>query len=403
MSELSFTATALPLSSIDPYSPFLYSSPSSSPPSPCPPLPSPNHAAVIVRASVLQVHSLPFPTFIPPSFVLLHIHSVGICGSDVHYLTHGGVATFTLTSPMIIGHEVAGEVIAVGADVTSPAVGDRVAVEGGIACHRCPACTGGRYNLCPSLRFFGSARPPMTHGALRRYVLHPASLCYRLPSKLSYAMGAMCEPLSVAVMAARRAGLGPGMRIAICGAGTIGLLTLLVARAWGASGVLVVDINESRVRKAMELGASWGVALEADAVVDAEVQRCVAVMEGEADVAFDCVGLSSTANVALGVTRAGGVVMCIGLGQSRQTLNSSSHVVVREVEMKGVFRYCHTYPTCIDLLNKGKVDVTPLITHQLQLAKGEGDQWRMDEATLLEGFDIARTGREGAIKVIFHL
>ena len=406
MSKPSSTAPSPLLSPIDPYSYLLQPLPStfsSSLPVPCPPLESPNEAAVLVRASLLQLQRLPLPTLIPPSFVLLSIRCVGICGSDVHYLTHGGVATFQLTSPMILGHEAAGEVIAVGADVSCPAVGDRVAVEGGVACHRCPACAGGRYNLCPALRFFGSARPPMTHGALRRYVLHPAHLCHVLPSTLSFAVGAMCEPLSVAVMAARRAGLGPGLRVAIVGAGTIGLLVLLVARAWGAGDVLVADVNDARTRKAQQLRASWVVALDADAAVEDEVARCVAAMGGEADVTFDCVGVSSTANVALGVTRAGGVVMCVGLGQSRQTLHCSSHVVVREVEMRGVFRYAHTYPTCIDLLSKGKMDVTPLITHQLQLAKGEGEAWRMDEATLLDGFDIARTGRDGAIKVVFNL
>ena len=405
MSEAEATDTSSTLSPIDPYTPFL-NHPLSSPSSlsvPCPPLHTPNHAAVIVRALLLQVQSLPLPTLIPPSFVLLAIRSVGICGSDCHYFLHGGVASFTLTAPMILGHEVAGEVLAVGADVSGLAVGERVAVEGGIACRRCSSCSSGRYNLCPSMRFFGSARPPQTHGALRRYVVHPASLCYPLPPQLSYAEAAMCEPLSVAIMAARRAQLGPGMRVAVMGAGTIGLLTLLVARAWGASAVLVADVNAARTSKARELGATAVVTLAADGEVEDAVAQCMAEMGGEADVAFDCVGLSSTANVALGVTRAGGVVMCVGLAQSRQALNTGGNVVVREVDMRGIFRYADTYPAAIELLSKRMVDVKPLITHRLQLAKGEGDDWRMDEAVLLDGFDIARSGRDGCIKVMFSL
>ena len=398
----------LPDSGLDLYSSFrpIFSS-AGAPSTPCPPLPSPNHAAVLVRKSLLQVQSLAMPTAVPAGFVLVAIRALGICGSDVHYLLHGGIATFTLSGPMVLGHECAGDVVAVGAGVNTHSVGDRVALEPGIACHRCPTCVGGRYNLCPSMRFFGSARPPMTHGALRRYVLHPATLCFHLPQSLSYAQGAMCEPMSVAVMAAKRAQLRAGMRVAVMGAGPIGLLTTLVARAWGATAVLITDVNDARTRTAKALGADWAVPVAADAPVADVVRACIDAMGGQqADVSFDCVGLSSTANTALGVTRSGGVMVSIGLASPRNELTMAADVVVREVEVRGVFRYCHTYPTCIDLLSRGLVDVTALISHPLTLAKGEGDSWRMDEAALLKGFDIARTGRDGAntvIKVMFAL
>ena len=158
------------ISDVDPYSHFLNSTNITAKPTPCPSLPLPNHAAVLLKKHSLVVQSLALPTQIPPNFALLAIKAVGICGSDVHYLQHGGIGPFQLTAPMVIGHECSGQVLAVGAGVNALAAGDRVALEPGISCHHCKQCQTGRYNLCPDMKFF--ATPPV-HGSLCRYVLHP--------------------------------------------------------------------------------------------------------------------------------------------------------------------------------------------------------------------------------------
>jgi L-iditol 2-dehydrogenase len=388
----------VPTADFDPYAPLLAPSLAASSPAPCPPLASPNHAAVLMRKGCLQIQQLPLPSAIPAGFLLIAIRAVGICGSDVHHWTHGGVGSFIVKSPMVSGHESAGEVIALGPGVSSHKPGDRVALEPGISCRLCSACSSGHYNLCASMRMFGS---PPNHGALRRYVLHPAALCFLLPAHLSFAQGAFCEPLAVAVMAVTRAELRPGMKVAVMGAGPIGLVVTLAARAWGVSSVLVTDVDERRLQKAKEVGAEQTVAVDGLSVQEV-VAVCTAAISGQADVAFDCVGVASATNAALGLTRSGGLLMRIGLAEREQLIDASA-MIIREVTVKGIFRYCHVYPTCIELLSKGKVDVTPLITHPMQLAVGEGESWRMDESVLVEGFETARTRKDGAIKVMFHL
>ena len=401
-----------PSSDLDPYSHFLTSA--ASKPIPCPPLPQPNHAAVLIKPLDLHIHALQLPTHIPPRFVLLAIKALGICGSDVHYWQHGGIGAFKLTTPMVIGHECSGEVLAVGEAVTHLKAGARVAVEPGIACHHCRQCQTGRYNLCPDMQFF--ATPPV-HGSLCRYILHPAELCFELPASLSYAHGAFCEPMSVGVMACNRAGLRPGQRVAIMGAGPIGLITLLVAKAYGAATALITDVSTTRLEKAKQIGADHTLCVD-KLSVDECVDRCVELLGGPADIVFDCAGFSSTTNTAIRVTMNGGIVVAVGLGESEQKVRASE-INMREVDIKGIFRYCHTYPTCLQLLASGKVNVDPLITHVLDVTGGTGgsgskqngvgggggggSEWHMDESVVLDGFDIAKTGRDGAIKVMFTL
>ena len=398
--------SSAPSSDLDPYSHFLTSPTATAKPTACPPLPQPNHAAVLIKKHELHVQSLPLPTHIPPHFVLLAIKAVGICGSDVHYLQHGGIGQFQLTAPMVIGHECSGQVLAVGEAVTRLKAGDRVAVEPGISCRHCRQCQTGRYNLCPDMQFF--ATPPV-HGSLCRYVLHPAELCFALPASLTYAHGAFCEPMSVGVMACNRAGLRPGQRVAVMGAGPIGLVTLLVAKAYGASSALITDVSNTRLEKAKQIGADHTLCVD-KLSVDDTVARCVELMGGLADVVFDCAGFTSTTNTAIGLSVSGGTVVSVGMGESEQKLRASE-INMREVDVKGIFRYCHTYPVCIQLLDSGKVNVDPLITHVMDVTQGSGGgkadgaagDWHMDESVVLEGFEIARTGRDGAIKVMFML
>ena len=388
-------------SDLDPYSHFLASA-TSAKPVPCPELPLPNHALVLLEPLQLHVQSIKPPTHIPPHFALLAIKALGICGSDVHYWQHGGIGQFKLRSAMVIGHECAGEVLAVGEGVTHLKAGARVALEPGIACHRCSQCQTGRYNLCPGMQFF--ATPPV-HGSLCRYILHPADLCFEMPAQLSYAHGAFCEPMSVGVQACNKAGLRPGQRVMVMGAGPIGLITLLVAKAYGAAFVLITDVSPSRLEVAAKIGADQTLCVDKLSVDDC-VERCTQLLDGPADIVFDCAGFSSTTNTAIRVSKNGGTVVAVGLGESEQTIRASE-INMREVDIKGIFRYAHTYPVCLQLLASGKVNVDPLITHVMDATGGTGKkggtEWRMDESVVLEGFEIAKTGRDGAIKVMFML
>jgi len=176
--------------------------------------------------------------------VLLKIHTVGICGSDVHYWAHGRCGPFVMKSPIVLGHECSGIVVEVGQGVKNLKPGDRVAIEPGVPCQTCIYCRSGRYNLCPDVVFL--ATPPYD-GSLATYIEHPATFCYKMPEHMSFEEGALLEPLSVGVQACRLSHVQAGSHVLITGAGPVGLVSLLVAKASGATKVIVVDLLENRL------------------------------------------------------------------------------------------------------------------------------------------------------------
>merc|ERR1711937_424046 len=184
--------------------------------------------------------------------VLLDMQKVGICGSDVHYWTHGRIGDFVVDNEMILGHEAAAKVIKLGKDVTNLKVGDRVAIEPGYPTVNDDYPKTGRYNLSP---VFFCATPP-DDGCLSRFYTHKAAFCYKLPDNMSYEEGAFCEPLSVGIHACRRGNVTLGCDVLILGAGPIGLVNVLVAKSMGAANIVVVDINEERLKLAKKIGAS---------------------------------------------------------------------------------------------------------------------------------------------------
>ncbi|XP_026678337.1 sorbitol dehydrogenase-like isoform X2 [Diaphorina citri] len=229
--------------------------------------------------------------------VLLEMHCVGICGSDVHYLTHGQIGDFRLSDPMIVGHEASGIVSKVGAKVKHLKVGDRVAIEPGVPCRTCTYCKEGRYNLCRQIFF--CATPP-DHGNLSRYYRHAADFCHKLPDHVSLEEGALLEPLSVGVHACRRAGVTLGSKVLITGAGPIGLVTLLTARALGASRVVITDILEHKLKTAKEMGADATVLIDRNHSLEEISTHIIELLQGEQpDKTIDCSGIESTIKLGM--------------------------------------------------------------------------------------------------------
>jgi len=348
-----------------------------------------NIAAWLYGVDDLRLLPYDVPKELGPYDVRLQMKAVGICGSDVHYLKKMQLADFRVEEPMVIGHESAGTVVEVGAKVTRCKVGDDVAIEPGVSCGRCERCKDGRYNLCPKMRFF--ATPPV-HGSLANQIVHPEDLCFTLPHGVSLEEGAMCEPLSVAVHACRRAGPLIGCHVAVLGAGPIGLVTLLVAKAFGAASVTMTDVHPERIDFAKRLGADATVLLGKEDP-EGDVTRVQASVRDKSpvDVTFDCVGVTSSMTLALRLTRTGGKVLLIGMGHELMEVPLTA-AAAREVDLLGVFRYLNTYPLCLELIQSKKVDVKPLITHR----------FRFTQADVTKGFEVSAKGGN-AIKVMFNL
>lgn len=318
--------------------------------------------------------------------VLLEMGCVGICGSDVHYLVDGRIGDFILKKPMIIGHESSGTVAKLGKNVKNLKVGDRVAIEPGVPCRMCTYCKEGRYNLCKDIVF--CATPPV-HGSLRRFYKHAADFCFKLPDHVSLEEGALLEPLSVGVYACKRAGIGIDSKVLIQGAGPIGLVTLLVAKAMGANKVVVADIVESRLNIAKKLGADSTYLVqknrsEKDAVADIHT-----IFEGEPNRAIDASGAQASIRLAILATKSGGVVVVVGMG-SPDVQIPLMNALTREIDIRGVFRYVNNYSDALKLVASGKIDVKPLITHNYKIEETK------------QAFETSRTGAGGAIKVMIH-
>ena len=297
-----------------------------------------------------------------PNQVLLKMGPVGICGSDVHYWTHGRIGDFIVDGAMVLGHEAAGTVYGVGSAVKDLAVGDRVAIEPGYPCSTCSACIGGRYNLCPEMKF--CATPPVD-GSLCQFYCHPAAFCFKLPDSVSLEEGALLEPLAVAVHACRRGKLSFGQNVLVCGAGPIGLVNMMVAKAGGAR-VTITDISASRLEKAKELGADNTYMFRVDTKDSREAADEIVALHGFSDLTIECTGIGASIGTGLWATKAGGSYVQVGYGAAEVTFPIVA-VGVREIDIYGIFRYANCYPTALRLVESGAVNVKGLVTHNFPL------------------------------------
>lgn len=321
-----------------------------------------NLSVVLHSKGDLRLENRPVPEP-APNEVLLQMHSVGICGSDVHYLQHGRIGDFVVTKPMVLGHEASGRVLKVGAAVKHLKVGDRVAIEPGVPRETDEFFKNGRYNLSPTIFF--CATPP-DDGNLCRYYTHSADFCYKLPDNVTFEEGALIEPLSVGIHACRRAGVTLGSTVLICGAGPIGLVCLAVAKAMGASQVVITDLFPERLSVAKELGADFQLTVKKEDKPEQLAERVAEKLGAQPNITIECTGVESCIQTAIYATRSGGVVVLVGLGPSMITV-PLVNAAVREVDIRGVFRYCNTWPMAIAMLASGKVNVKPLVTHRFPL------------------------------------
>ena len=312
-------------------------------------------ALVLERRGVLHLREIDLPTTPGSDEVLIAVHTVGICGSDIHYYTHGAIGQFVVQDPLVLGHEASGVVAACGADVKTLQPGDRVCMEPGIPDLSSRASRSGHYNLDPAVRFW--ATPPV-HGVLRPFVVHPAAFTYKLPDHVSFGEGAMVEPLAVGMHAATKAQIQPGDVALVQGAGPIGIFTALCALAGGCSRIIITDVVQPKLDLAASLGAITPVNVAKQNV--GEVARDVTDGWG-VDIVFEATGNTAAAASVFGSLCPGGRVVFIGMPEGPVPLDIVA-AQVKEARIETVFRYTNVFPRALALMASGKLDVKPLIT-----------------------------------------
>ncbi len=302
----------------------------------------------------VRLHDEPKPVATADE-TLLRVQAVGICGSDLHWLAEGSIGDAHLAHPLVLGHEFAGRTES----------GERVAVDPAIPCGQCEMCREGNPNLCLNLIFAGHGSQD---GALREFMAWPRRCLHRLPDSLSYADGAMLEPLGVALHAVDLGKLRAGMSIGVFGLGPIGLLILQLARLQGATTRIATDVLPHRVDTGRGFGATQAVLAHDNAELD-EIQ---AATNGRGlDVAFEAAGQQDAVDVACAAVRPGGAVILAGIPAEDRTSFQASVARRKGLTIKLVRRMKHTYPRAIRLVQAGLIDVRSLVTARFPLAQAE--------------------------------
>ncbi len=319
-----------------------------------------------IRDVRLETRAIPKPN---ADEVLVKIQRVGVCGSDVHYFTDGHIGHYVVEKPMILGHESAGVVAAVGSEVSSLKIGDRVSLEPGYPCRTCYHCKRGRYNLCPDMTFM--ATPPID-GAFAEYVAWKSDFVFKIPDSMSLDAAALLEPLAVGVWAVQRAQIGMGASVVVFGAGPIGCTTLQAAKAAGATTIIAVDLEPFRLELAKKLGATHTINGRDNNVLE-QIRAITSLLTGltgssaGVDAAFETAGSLITCRMTIEATRSGGVAILVGLPADPLVSLDIVAAASREVDIRGQFRYANCYPAALELVAQGRVNLDAMITHRFHL------------------------------------
>jgi L-iditol 2-dehydrogenase len=311
-------------------------------------VPTTMRASVLLAAQSLALEERPVPR-LDPDQVLVEVTAVGVCGSDVHFWHEGRLGDWIVDEPLVLGHESGGRIVAVGTAIDASRVGERVSIEPQRPSPTSRETMSGRYNLDPAMRFYAT---PGVDGAFAQYVAIQSQFAWPIPDSISDDAAALMEPLSVAVASAQKGSFTVGSRVLITGAGPIGILVAQVALAYGASEVIVSDVSEGRRSAALKFGATR--------VID-PVAEDIAALDLNVDTFVDASGAAVAVRSGMNAVRPGGVVVLVGMGASEIALPVTV-IQNRELVVTGIFRYANTWPTAIELVRSGKVDLDSMVT-----------------------------------------
>ncbi len=340
---------------------------------------------VLEKMRDIRIRDFPIEENLSPNDVRIAPKRIGICGSDIHYYTHGKIGDFVVREPMILGHEASGVVVEVGSAVKSLAVGDRVCMEPGIPDFRSAETLAGMYNLDPAVRFW--ATPPV-HGCMRETVVHPGSLTFKLPDNVSFEEGALVEPVAIGVYSVQKAALRPADTALVFGAGTIGIVTALAALASGCSRVVLADVKEGKLDIVRKHFPKNIVCVNSE---KESLPAAVAAMSPEgADVVFEASGSPQALGSFTKFLRPGGRAVLIGMPAEPAPIDVVG-LQVKEISISTIFRYRNMYPRTLRMISAGNIDVKPLITHRFAFENA------------VEAIDFAAGGPVDAIKIMIEM
>jgi D-xylulose reductase len=340
-------------------------------------------ALVLKETKKLAIMDIDIKESLGPDDVRIKIHTVGICGSDVHYYLHGRIGPFIVKEPMVLGHEASGTIIEIGKNVNNLKVGDRVCMEPGIPDLKSKATLLGMYNLDPSVRFW--ATPPI-HGCLRETVVHPAMFTFKLPDNVSYGEGAMVEPLAVGMQAAKKAAIHAGDVAVVIGCGTIGMVTAMAALASGCSKVIISDIIQPK----LDIASRFGIVAVNIKSQDLRGQVDNLTDGWGADIVFEASGNETAVLQSFELLRPGGCVVFIGMPVKPVPVDIVS-AQAKEARIETVFRYAHVYARALGLMGSGKIDVKPMIT----------DKYKFEDS--IKAFEYAANPKPTSVKVTVEM
>jgi L-iditol 2-dehydrogenase len=314
-------------------------------------------AALLIEPKKIEMNDLEIPK-IREDEVLIKIKRVGICGSDNHIYNKGEIAFLKVKLPFILGHECSGEVVDIGKGVNNIKIGNRVAIEPSIHCGKCEFCRKGKFNLCDDYRFL--AAPPDNNGALVEYLAHRSDHCFLIPDSISYEEGALIEPLAIVVQAFEISNFNIGDPILILGAGTIGLLTLMLLKSLGADKCVIVDYYDEKLSIAKKMGA--------DFTVNVKDEDLLSKIRKFSDnkgfpVIFDSAGKENSLNIAITVAKKGGTIVIIGISEEKASFNIVD-LIGGVLTIKGTNDFGdNIFNKAISLVKDKKVDVKKIISH----------------------------------------
>lgn len=341
-------------------------------------------ALVLERIRELSLRDIDLPLAVGPGDLRIRIDTVGVCGSDVHYYTHGRIGPFIVNEPMVLGHEAAGTVVEVGSTVTGFRPGDRVCMEPGIPDLTSRASKLGLYNVDPSVVFW--ATPPV-HGCLTPEVVHPAAFTFKLPDNVSFAEGAMVEPFAVGLQAAAKARIAPGDVAVVIGAGPIGIMVALAALAGGCSRAVIADLVDEKLAIAGRYPGITPVNIRREKLADAVARETGG---WGADVVFEASGSPRAFEGIFALPRPGGCLVLVGMPVEPVAFDVVS-AAAKEIRIETIFRYANVFDRALAMISSGKVDLKPLISHTFAFQDS------------IAAFERAAEGRPGDVKLQIKL